>query len=366
MKKTTSFMLCVLILICMFTGCSGKQNADGNASIQALAPIDETVSMHTFSQKAFLNGPDSLIGMYAYGQEEKSRPKPIEFEWEYNGTDHTQFTLNISEKEDMTNAVSYTTDQTEYAIYNLKIGTDYYWTVSTENATSDVSSFTTNSEAPRNLYIDGVTNARDLGGRETESGTVTKQGMIFRCGRLNESNVPYVNIEITEDGKRTMLEELGIKTEIDVRLAYDSENGGITESPLGNTVSYINCPMEWDGEMLGDNKEQIVKVFSILADENHYPLFIHCNIGTDRTGMLSFMINALLGVPEEELYKDFLFSNFGNIGGKRPLKNLLESDYYKAIEQAEGDTLSEKTYNCLVETGVAGEDLDALIRIMTA
>lgn len=78
------------------------------------------------------------------------------------------------------------------------------------------------------------------------------------------------------------------------------------------------------------------------------------------------MINALLGVPEEELYKDFLFSNFGNIGGKRPLENLLESDYYKAIEQAEGDTLSEKTYNCLVETGVAGEDLDALIRIMTA
>ena len=138
MKKTTSFMLCVLILICMFTGCSGKQNADGNASIQALAPVDETVSMHTFSQKAFLNGPDSLIGMYAYGQEEKSRPKPIEFEWEYNGTDHTQFTLNISEKEDMTNAVSYNTDQTEYAVYNLKIGTDYYWTVSTENATSDV------------------------------------------------------------------------------------------------------------------------------------------------------------------------------------------------------------------------------------
>lgn len=366
MKKATSFMLCVLILICIFTGCSGSQNAESNASIRTLSPVEETVNLHTFSQRAFLNGPDSMIGIYAYGQEEKSRPKPVEFEWEYNGADNTQFTLNISENEDMTNAVSYTTDQTEYAVYNLKIGTEYYWTVSTEDETSDVSSFTTNSEAPRNLYIDGVTNARDLGGRETESGTVTKQGMIFRCGRLNESNVPYVNIEITDEGKRTMLEELGVKTEIDVRLAYDSENGGITESPLGNTVSYISCPMEWDGEMLGDNKEQIVNVFSILGDETNYPLFIHCNIGTDRTGMLSFMINALLGVPEDELYKDFLFSNFGNIGGKRPLEKLLESDYYKAIDQSEGDTLSEKTYNCLVEAGVAGEDLDALIRIMTA
>lgn len=163
-----------------------------------------------------------------------------------------------------------------------------------------------------------------------------------------------------------MLEELGIKTEIDVRLVDDSENGGITYSPLGESVAYISIPMEWDGNMLADNKEQVVKVFSVLAKEENYPLFIHCNIGTDRTGMLAFMINALLGVPEEELQKDYVFSNFGNIGGKRPVENLLESDYYNTIMQTEGSTLSEKTYNCLVDTGVPAEDLDALIRIMTA
>lgn len=42
--------------------------------------------------------------------------------------------------------------------------------------------------------------------------------------------------------------------------------------------------MEWDGEMLGDNKEQIVNVFSILGGETNYPLCIQCNIETDRTG----------------------------------------------------------------------------------
>lgn len=47
------------------------------------------------------------------------------------------------------------------------------------------------------------------------------------------------------------------------------------------------------------------------------------------------MINALLGIPEDEPYKDFLLSNFGNIGSKRPLEKLLESDYYKAIDQSE-------------------------------
>ncbi|HIW86475.1 MAG TPA: tyrosine-protein phosphatase [Candidatus Eubacterium faecipullorum] len=365
MKYTIRSFAAVLAVLILFAGCSAG-GTDSTAEIKAVSPVDETVGIHTFSQSAFLFGPDALIGTYAYGQSEKSRPKPVEFEWRYSEDDDTQFTLRISESEDMADAASYTTGETQYSVYNLKIGTEYFWTVSAGGITSEVYSFTTDSDAPRNLYIDGVTNARDIGGRETENGTVTKQGMIYRCGRLNESNVPYVNIEITEDGKRTMLEELGVKTEIDVRLDYDSENGGITESPLGSSVTYINCPMEWDGKMLGDNKEQVVQVFSILADENNYPLFIHCNIGTDRTGMISFMINALLGVPEEELYDDFLFSNFGNIGGKRPLEKLLESDYYTAIMQSEGNTLSEKTYNCLVDTGVPAEDLDALIEIMTA
>ena len=363
MKKIVSSFLIVVSVICILAGCSNYQNS--GTTVTAVSPVEETVEIHTFSQRMFLNGSPSMINIYALGLREKSRPKPIEFEWDYSGENNAMFTLNISENEDMSNAVSYTTSDTEYSVYNLKIGTEYYWTVSTDDTQSAVSSFSTSNEAPRNLYIDGITNARDLGGRETESGDITKQGMLFRTGRLNESNVTDVNIEITEDGKRTMLQELGIKTEIDVRHVNDNESGAITSSPLDSSVTYISIPMDWDGKMLEDNKEQIIKVFSILADENNYPLFIHCNIGTDRTGMLSYMINALLGVSEEELYKDYVFSNFGDIGGQRPLSNLLESDYYTTINQTEGTTLSEKTYNCLTKIGVPSEDLDSLIKIMT-
>ena len=42
-------------------------------------------------------------------------------------------------------------------------------------------------------------------------------------------------------------------------------------------------------------------------------LLLHCSIGTDRTGVICFLINALLGVSEEDLYKDYLFSMFGMI-----------------------------------------------------
>ena len=40
-----------------------------------------------------------------------------------------------------------------------------------------------------------------------------------------------------------------------------------------------------------------------IADENRYPVYIHCTGGADRTGTLAFLINALLGVGEDDLIR---------------------------------------------------------------
>lgn len=93
-------------------------------------------------------------------------------------------------------------------------------------------------------------------------------------------------------------------------------------------------------------------------------MIFHCNIGTDRTGMIAYLINALLGVSDDNLHRDYLFSNFGNIGGKRNAGGLEESVYYKSVAEAEGDTLSEKAFNCLVDFGVPAEQLDAIRDIL--
>ena len=173
-----------------------------------------------------------------------------------------------------------------------------------------------------------------------------------------------MNIEITEYGKNVMLGQLGIKSEIDLRKTEGNEVGGITSSPLGDTVTYYSCPMEWDGDMLYDNKEQVLRVFSILADENNYPVIYHCNIGTDRTGMISFLVNALLGVPEDDLIRDYMFSNNANIGGTRKASQMKNSGYYKAVAAAQGSSLSEKTYNYLIDLGVPSDQLDKVIEIL--
>lgn len=371
MRKAISILLSIVIMMLAFTGCSGENKkaavvqSSADTAISAVYPVDDTVVQHSKKQALYLNSPLSSFVLYTNGKKEKSRPEPVEFTWQYNGGADTEYILRLSENENMDNSVEYTSETESISVYNLKLDTVYYWTVSAGNETSSVSKFTTDAAAPRNLYVDGITNVRDLGGWECENGARTKQGLIFRCGRLNESSAETPNIEITESGKKIMLEDLGIKTEIDVRKTSDGETGAITSSPLGDSVTYYSCPMEWEGNTFLDNKDELLKVFEILSKEESYPLIFHCNIGTDRTGMIAYLVNALLGVPEDSLYRDYLYSNFGNIGGTRTLKNVEGSGYYKAVHSAEGDTLSEKTYNCLADFGVPTEQLDSIISILS-
>ena len=139
-------------------------------------------------------------------------------------------------------------------------------------------------------------------------------------------------------------------------------NGGITNSPLGDEINYFPFTMKSGGNYLTLNKGRLKDVFAVLGNESNYPIVIHCSIGTDRTGVICFLVNGLLGVSEEDLYKDYLFSNFGNIYGVRTTSAI--KDYLKQINYASGDTLEEKFYNYLVNNGVNEEDLKTIIKIM--
>ena len=81
--------------------------------------------------------------------------------------------------------------------------------------------------------------------------------------------------------------------------------------------------------------------------------------------MLIFMVNALLGVSEDDLIRDYMFSNFADVDNKRKVETIKSTAYYQAITSAEGDTLSEKAYNCLSDFGVPTEYLDSVIFILS-
>lgn len=379
MKNRKLFPVCTLVLCFVFALCAcgtqndGSENSD--AVVWTLEEIDAPVEIHTELQRSYLAGDYNDILTYAKGDKELSRPVPLTLSWvaepKNSGDEISSYVFEYATKEDFSDAMRYTTAEPSYDIINLAVGTEYYWRVTAKlesggSAISPISTFTTADKGPRNLYIDGVTNVRDLGGWATSDGGRVKQGLIYRCGRLNKSETETPEIEITEEGVWTMLSSLGVRTEIDLRMKdkHNHESGGITSSPLGETVSYRNVELEWSNEnYLLNNLDSVKEFFEILSDEASYPLIFHCNIGTDRTGMFAFLINGLLGVSENDLYRDYLFSNFANIGGARGLSNI-ENNYLKTVQAAEGETLSEKIRNCLIECGVPAAQLDAVVNIL--
>ena len=270
------------------------------------------------------------------------------------------YLLLVAEEGDLDNAWKFPTTSTSYDLYNCKIGTTYCWAVQAVDANGKVGTqlpwtkFTTADQTPRNLYCGEITNMRDIGGWQTVDGNRVKQGLLYRSGQLDKNGDPV----ITPEGVTTMVEQLHIRTEIDIR----EEKYALSASVVKG-VNYISLPMGYDSMVTQRNNLQVCKIFELLADENNYPILIHCSIGTDRTGYLSFLINGVLGVDENDLYRDYLFSNFGTIESSRALKDIT-GQYVKRIRMKEGETWQQKTEAFLLTIGVNKEQLDGVRRIL--
>ena len=322
----------------------------------------ERIPFHTNVQRAYLRDNIESITNYAQGIEELSRPAEIEFTW--NGGEKP-FSVYLSEREDYSDSYIYNTDEQKISFINLKIDTKYYFKVISGENTIREDSFLTDNEIIRNMYVSGVTNVRDLGGYKVSEGT-TKQGLIFRTGRLNENGTETITDKITTKGKQTMLNEMKVKSEIDLRLVDNNEVGGLKEGVgvLGGTVHYYQCPMDYNQSFESEiNTKALKKVFEILGNSENYPTFFHCSIGTDRTGYVAWVINACLGVNEGYLWRDYLFSNFGNIGGKRTI-NSIQNNYVKAINNIPGLNLKEKVTTYLLNKGITKAQIDTLRSMM--
>ena len=248
---------------------------------------------------------------------------PVRFSWKGNGS--VKYTLYLSDNENFDNADTYVSSglKTEIDVYNLLPATTYYYKVegTRPGDCSDTLQFSTNSVSIRYIVADGAANTRDIGGYKSINGTVN-YGKIYRgsfAGGING---------LTNDGRNTFENELKIKTEIDLRKdakqksEYLSENVGYYKFDVGSytdifDVATRNSLPEDARRDSTDKSSEIKKFFEVLADESNYPVIIHCENGADSTGTMAFLINALLGVNEADLIKDFELSTFSKLSGAR-------------------------------------------------
>ena len=368
MKKTITVLLSfVMLFACVFfNGCTAKN------TIQ-LKQYNYSFDIHTELQQYYLDfmfneeySPNEETDEVK-GTSELSRPLPVVLEWA-DSVKAEKYTVEVSENADFKNAISLTVGDTKAEIYNLKIATKYFWRVKSEKSASATGEFSIEGNAPRNLYVDGVTNFRDFGGYMTSSGKRTKQGVLFRSARLNKSYAPgkestyiepdEVMPEITEKGI-AQFNALGIKTEVDFRL--DARNGypaGAELKCVVGGVNYIPLPMRGNADLDGDNGKQIKKLVELIADENNYPIVYHCNIGTDRTGLVSYLLGALCGMSEEDLLKDYLFSNFANIGELKSPSN--SKNKFFGMNGYDGDTVQQRVVSYFKSLGVSDATINAV------
>jgi len=157
--------------------------------------------------------------------------------------------------------------------------------------------FFTEDEVPRMVRAEGITNVRDMGGWLTGSWKRIRQGNLFRGSEFD------IHCALTDRGREVLLKELHLKTDLDLRGESDPNAPGPLDAygvrrfriPV-TAYAYIFEPeaMKAYGEC-----------FKVMADPQHYPCYIHCWGGADRTGTLVYLFQALMGVPKEKLILDY-------------------------------------------------------------
>ena len=293
---------------------------------------------------------------------------------------------------------------------SLDIGTEWEWTVAASNDCL-VSRFKTEDCIPRLVRMTGTSNCRDIGGRRGLGGRRIRQGLVYRTAGLN-SNAPmeyYTNEEILEfekkgelvkmghpgrelhrrlargeklsshpsrnglvkrtcfaPGKRRLsdrevariLSFYGIRTDIDLRT--DNECYGMTGSPLGPSVKWVHISYSgYTGAFSEAGLAINKKVFAVFMDDNCYPIVFHCIGGADRTGTVAMLLEALLGVPEDELWRDYLTTGF--VGGVSDAKHQQWfGSALKKLKEYPGATLADKAEAYFLKLGFTKDDVSRL------
>lgn len=257
------------------------------------------------------------------------RPLPVSFTWE---GDASWIIVSTDEKFENVVVSQDVSGSSSLDVYNLIPGVKYYYKVSNQWG-EDLKLACMIPEGPVRM-IEGVTrNMRDLGGwstgtEYTENGevqTTIKYGKIYRGYNIND---------ITEEGRRILLEDLGVTLELDLR-GYEFQNNNnsldLPQNVLNGQVQYVNLSpvmfmFDQRTRQAGITADLYRAALKIIIQEltNGGAVFFHCIGGADRTGTLAFLIEALMGVSESDMSKEYEMTTFY---GSLRMRNINVNNY---------------------------------------
>ena len=261
-------------------------------------------------------------------------------------------------------------------LYNFIPNQAYYWESATDSSKNGyvkpigerrVISIDNTTPTPQPKYK--MRNVRDLGGIKVDSdgdGTIDgtiKYGKLFRSEKIwgdENATVPY-------------LTKLGINHEIDLRansepVTANEDNSlpKITSDP-GNASNTVFEIIHY-GIDYSSNYSNYVKARDATArvmyefvnahnnGDDTYSLIFHCRIGADRTGTLAYLLEGLLGAPEEERYRDYELTVFFGLRERTRFyfnkgTNEVKFQYLKQAIRNAGDGVTEDVETWFLKDG---------------
>lgn len=156
---------------------------------------------------------------------------------------------------------------------------------------------TPTTPAAGNNYNRGE-NSRDLGGWACDGGTI-KYGMLVRGSEPNSAD------------KELMVDKIGIKTEVQLLPVSEQATDYKMKSAWG---------IDWAGNdtenesvyTLASSKALWKKLLEPILDSviHAKPVYFHCGVGADRTGMIASALEGLLGVSRADIDMEYELTNF--------------------------------------------------------
>jgi len=399
MRKKSFALFCALMCsaACSVRADVVLQSPAKDAVISAMPPaVNAYLLLNDDVRKEFFNSKDKRAMLF-----ELREAVPYEFTWKCTKGETGAFQLDFAFDPEFKNPAKLTVLgspsqvpgkqivlENKAKVVNFEIGKTYYWKVTCQNpdfagTVSAAGQFKTEDFAPRMLLIPGVKNTRDLGGWKTSDGKKVRQGLIYRTGGLNENSPDFEwkpevwttsamqknkigKDMITPEGKKVVADTLQWKTEIDLRRW--AEVGAMKNSPAGKSVNWVHIQFDcYDGLFKesfdvidGKGPERLAQAFKLLCDKNNLPADFHCIAGTDRTGSLALILQAVLGVSKEDILKDWEISAYGYLKYRMLDVMFEELDKYGS----ETDSLKTKTENYLLKLGVTREEIETFRSIM--
>lgn len=301
-----------------------------------------------FSWKADI--PSHIEVFYAQDRDYPGDPKPCETDYVYT---HDGITTAC--------------------MCNFMMNTRYAWKVVADDNSEESQTryFSTKDEYPRALYVQGTANVRDMGGAVTYDGRRLRQGRIYRGGELESSvDLQYL---ISERGRRTLHDVLKIKSEMDLRA---DAVGVHTQTNIGDDVFFNVYPTAGYESFLEvikyeDRAKNARDIFEFLADENNYPIYMHCTAGADRTGTIAYLIQTLCEVKMEYRILDYNITSLSLMDLRYQSKRMFFFDGWfteeerKLDDEAMSKLAKERAEDFLVnKCGVSHESIEKIRQIM--